>query len=69
MRSGGLGWLLVVDALAVFGLIAAAVALRLLVSGRGFKGCGRAVFVLLQLPYALVTSAVVINNVVLTFLG
>ena len=60
---------MLVDALAVFGLIAAAVALRLLVSGRGFKGCGRAVFVLLQLPYALVTSAVVINNVVLTFLG
>jgi len=60
---------LVVDALAVFGLITAAVALRLLVSRRGFKGYGRAVFVLLQLPYALVTSAVVINNVVLTFLG
>ncbi len=68
MRIGGLGWLFLVDLGAVIALLIAATTARFLCFKFGFEGFGRAAFVVLLLPYAVVAFAAVVNNLLLTFL-
>lgn len=53
---------------AVSALLLIAFAVRLLYSKFGFNGFGRTAFVLVLIPYVVVTMAVIFNNIVLTFL-
>jgi hypothetical protein len=68
LRIGGFGWLFLVDMGAVFALVLLAVTVRSLCFRFGFRGYGRATFVVLLLPYAVVAFAAIVNNVVLTLL-
>ena len=68
LRIGGLGWLFLVDIGAVTALSIAAIAARFLCFKFGFQGFGRAAFVVLLVPYAVVAFAAVVNNLVMTFL-
>lgn len=49
-------------------LLVLATVIRLLFSRFGFKGFGRAAFVILLVPYLVATMVAVFNNVALTFL-
>ncbi|HEY49066.1 MAG TPA: hypothetical protein G4O13_03390 [Dehalococcoidia bacterium] len=64
IREGGLGWLFLVDVCVVVALSLLAVGARLLCFKFNFRGYGRAVFVTLLVPYAVVAIAAVINNIV-----
>lgn len=68
LQMGGFTGLFLVDMAAASTLLLAAIAIRSLHYKFGFKGFGRAAFVVVLVPYAVVTMAVVFNNVVLTFL-
>lgn len=68
LRIGGLGWLFLVDMGAVIALSIAATTARFLCFKLGFGGFGRAAFVVLLVPYAVVAVAAVVNNLVMTFL-
>jgi len=68
LQVGGLGWLFLVDLGAVIALLIAATTARFLCFKFGFEGFGRAAFVVLLLPYAVVAFAAVVNNLLLTFL-
>lgn len=68
LRVGGLGWLFLVDIGAVIALSIAAITARFLCIKFGFEGFGRAAFVVLLVPYAVVAFAAVVSNLVLTFL-
>ena len=68
LRLGGMRWLLLVDIIAGGVLISAASAFRYLLSRRNLNGYARACFLVLQLPYVLITAAAIINNILLTFL-
>ena len=49
-------------------LLLIAIIIRTLHSNFGFKGFGRTAFVVVLVPYVVVTMAAIFNNVVLTFL-
>ena len=68
IQKGGITLLLWTDVAAVSALILLAISLRLLQYRFGFRGYGRICFVVLLLPYAVITMAVVFNNIVLVFL-
>jgi hypothetical protein len=68
LRVGGFGWLFVIDMGAVIILSLAAFTARYFLVKSGFEGYGRATFVVLLLPYAVMAAAAAINNLVLTFL-
>jgi hypothetical protein len=68
LRVGGFGWLFLVDMSAVVALSLAAVTARYLCFKLSFRGYGRAAFVILLVPYAVVAFAAVVNNLVLTLL-
>ena len=68
LEMGGYGMLLLVDIAAVAGLAVTALAMRHLCFRFGFRGFGRAAFVILLVPYAVMAFAAVVNNLVLTFL-
>jgi hypothetical protein len=68
LQMGGFARLFWVDVAAVSALLVAAVTIRFLHFKFGFKGFGRAAFVFILVPYAVITMAVIFNNVVLTFL-
>lgn len=68
LGTGGFGTLFLVDMAAVAGLSLAAITARGLCFKFGFTGFGRAAFVILLLPYAVMAIVAVINNLVLTFL-
>jgi len=68
LRVGGFGWLFLVDMGAVFALALLAITVRSLCFKLGFRGYGRAAFVVLLVPYAVVAFAAVVNNLVLTLL-
>ena len=68
LRSGGFEILLLVDIAAVVGLSLAALAARSLCFRFSYKGFGRAMFVILLMPYAVMAIVAIVNNVVLTFL-
>ena len=64
----GFAGLFLIDLAAVLAISLAAITLRFVLSRSDFKGFGRAAFVFLLLPYAVVAMAAVINNLVLTYL-
>ena len=64
---GGFTGLFLVDMAAASALLLAAVTIRFFHSKFGFKGFGRTAFVVVLMPYAVVTMAAVFNNIVLTF--
>ena len=68
LKVDGFRGLLLVDTLAVTTLVMIAIGTRFIYTKFGFKGFGRAAFVLVLAPYLIVTMAVVYNNIVLTFL-
>ena len=68
LERGGFGTLFLADLAAVLVLCLAAVGVRRFCIRVGFKGFGRAAFVVLLLPYALVALGAVANNLVCTFL-
>ena len=68
LQTGGFPGLLLVDMVSIFTLIFLAIGARSLYTKLGFNGFGRAAFVLLLIPYFVVIWAVVVNNVLLTFI-
>ena len=68
LRKGGFMGLLLVDIAAASVLLLTAITLRFLHSKFGFDGYGRTAFVLILVPYVVVTMAAIFNNVALTFL-
>lgn len=66
LREGGLPVLFLVDLGVVLLVALIALGVRSLYRRYGFKGFGRAAFVVVLLPYAIMAVAAVINNVVLT---
>jgi len=68
LQMGGFTGLFLLDIAAVTALLLAAVSIQYLHSKFGFKGFGRAAFVVFLVPYVVITTAVVYNNIALTFL-
>ncbi len=68
LRLGGMRWLFLVDLLVAAVLVSTAFAIRYLFSKLGYIGYGRAFFIVLQLPYVLITAGAIINNILLTSL-
>ena len=68
LQTGGFPKLLLVDMVSICTLIFLAIGARSLYTKLGFNGFGRAAFVLLLIPYFVVIWAVVVNNVLLTFI-
>ncbi|MFC1937143.1 hypothetical protein ACFLWY_01130 [Chloroflexota bacterium] len=68
LQMGGFTGLLLFDVAAASTLLLAAIAVRHLYSRFGFIGFGRAAFVMVLVPYVVITMAVIFNNIVLTFL-
>lgn len=68
LQKGGLTMLLCIDIAAVSALILLAISLRFFHFRLGFKGYGRTCFVVLLIPYVVITLAVIFNNIVLVFL-
>jgi hypothetical protein len=68
LDKGGFAGLFLADLAAVFAISLAAITLRLILFRFGFRGFGRAAFVFLLIPYAVVALVAVINNLVLAYL-
>jgi len=66
LRVGGLGWLFLVDIGVVAALALLAVAVRRLYSRFGYAGFGRAAFVAVLVPYAVVAASAAVNNLIVT---
>ena len=67
LRTGGFGFLFVVDMVAAVTVSAVAITARYLYGRFGVRGYGRAAFVVLLAPYVVRTSYVVVNNIILAF--
>ncbi len=65
-RNGFVG-LLLADLLAVAAILTVAWSARFAYTKMGFKGFGRAAFVVMLMPYVLITTGVIFNNMVLAF--
>lgn len=68
LEKGGFAGLFLADLAAVFAISLVAVTLRFVLFRFGFRGFGRAAFVFLLVPYAVVAMVAVINNLLLTYL-
>ncbi len=68
LETGGFIALFLVDAASIGALILLAIGVRSIYNRWGFPGFGRTGFVFLLIPYAVIIMAVVINNILLTFL-
>jgi len=68
LDKGGFAGLFLADLAAVFAISLIAITLRFILFRFGFRGFGRAAFVFLLVPYAVVAMVAVINNLVLTYL-
>jgi hypothetical protein len=68
LDKGGFAGLFLADLAAVFAISLVAITLRFVLFRFGFRGFGRAAFVFLLIPYAVVAMVAVINNLVLTYL-
>jgi len=68
LDKGGFAGLFLADLAAVLAISLAAITLRFILFRSGFRGFGRAAFVFLLVPYAVVAMVAVINNLVLTYL-
>jgi hypothetical protein len=67
LEHGGFSRLLMIDLIAVCILMFFAGSARMLYIRNGYKGFGRSAFVVILIPYVVVTLAAVFNNVALTF--
>ena len=68
LQVGGLGWLFLVDMGAVIALSLIALTARFLCFRFGFYGFGRAAFVALLVPYAIVAASAIINNMLMAII-
>jgi len=68
LDKGGFAGLFLADLAAVFAISLVAITLRFVLFRFGFRGFGRAAFVFLLIPYAVVAMVAVINNLVLAYL-
>jgi len=68
LNTGGWPLMLIVDLLAVGTLTGVAFLMRSFFTRKGLSGYGRIAFILVLLPYTVVTFAIVFNNIVLTFI-
>ena len=68
LRIGGFPMLFWVDVGAAGVLLLLAAMIRFACYRFGFKGFGRAAFVVLLVPYVVVTMGIIFNNIVMTFL-
>jgi hypothetical protein len=68
LRNGGYPLMFIVDLLAVGTLIGVALLSRAFFTRQGLSGYGRISFLVILLPYTVVTFAIVFNNIVLTFI-
>lgn len=68
LDKGGFPGLFLADLAAVFAISLAAITLRFIYFKRGLRGYGRAAFVFLLVPYAVVAMVAVINNLILAYL-
>ena len=68
LEKGGFAGLFLADLAAVFAISLVAITLRFILFRFGFRGFGRAAFVFLLVPYAVVAMVAVINNLLLTYL-
>jgi hypothetical protein len=68
LQKGGFAGLFLFDVVALTALFIIAVSIRSLYSKFNFNGFGRAGFVVVLVPYVVITMAVVFNNVLLTFI-
>jgi hypothetical protein len=68
LEKGGFTGLFLADLAAVCAISLAAIILRSILFRFGFRGFGRAAFVFLLLPYAVMALVAVINNLVLAYL-
>ena len=68
LERGGFPRLLAFDLTAAFILIVIAVSIRHFYTRIGYKGYGRLSFVLMLIPYIVITLAAIFNNIALTFM-
>ena len=68
LQNGGFGVLFLIDVLAVTVISAVAIGIRYFLERVGFEGYGRTAFVLMLIPYLIVTMAAIFNNIVITFI-
>jgi hypothetical protein len=68
LQTGGFGALLLVDIAAVACLALIAIALQRVCFMFGFRGYGRAAFIVLLVPYVIGAFVAIANNVALTFI-
>ncbi len=68
LDKGGFAGLFLADLAAVFAISLVAITLRFVLFRSGFRGFGRAAFVFLLVPYAVVAMVAVINNLLLAYL-
>ncbi|MFC1916405.1 hypothetical protein ACFLW4_06950 [Chloroflexota bacterium] len=68
LRTGGFAALFLFDLAAISTLLLAALTIRFLYYKFGFKVLGRTASVVMLLPYVVITTVAVLNNVTLTFL-
>ena len=68
LQAGGFPRLFLADAVMIGTLVCLAVGFRLLYTKLGFRGFGRAAFVLLLTPYFVFITGVVVHNVLVSFL-
>jgi len=67
LEMGGFSRLFLVDLIAACVLMLFAFIVRKAYTSKGFKGYGRIAFILVLVPYIVITIAAVFNNVALTF--
>ena len=68
LQNSGFIGLFLIDMLAVAVISMLSLGIRYVFTRLGFEGYGRAAFVLILIPYVIVTMAAIFNNVVITFL-
>jgi hypothetical protein len=67
LEMGGFSRLFLIDLIAACFLMVLAFAARTIYYRKGFKGYGRTAFIIILIPYIVITIAAVFNNVALTF--
>ncbi|MGP8080639.1 MAG: hypothetical protein ACLPVI_09050 [Dehalococcoidales bacterium] len=67
LNTGGFTELLVIDAAVIAAFILIAVGVRALYTRFGFPGYGRAAFVFIFIPYAIIMLPIIFNNIISTF--
>jgi hypothetical protein len=67
LDRGGFLFLLLIDLMAAVILSLAALAARYIYVKHGCKGYGRAAFVVLLMPYIIITALAILNNLILLF--